>query len=759
MRKYFLTTLCLLLLWSLTAVADTKIVDVDFKGLISVTEPTARSQIESIEGTIYSERSVKRDIKKLYMSGLFSDVTVDKENLSGGIKLTFTVSEKRTVGKLKIIGNKKIKEDEITDALRIQEYDLLDPAKIAQTKASILKLYEDKGYYLVDIQSSIEPFDEEKNQVELILKIRENRPVKIKRIRFVGNKKFADSKLRGKIRTKEKGFFSFLSSSGKLEDEKLNTDLQMLRYFYLDNGYLRVKVGDPDITLTRDKQAIYISIPIYEGRQYKVNSVSIAGDILTTEDEIKQQIKQKPNEIYKKSLEIEDMNTLEQIYGDQAYAFANIIPHIEADDHTLKADVVYFIQKGEKITIDKIIIKGNAVTRDKVIRREMRILENSYYSQTAINLSKTRLNQLGYFEEINISTPRSTADNTINVVVEVKEKNTGTFSIGAGFSTLESFIFTATVQKENFFGRGWSGGVSLNISKLRQDIILSLSDQYFLDSKWYFGLSFQRYLSQLNIDFDKNLFGGTITFGRELFDFFHLRFGYRAEDVEVKNFSSQVPQFFQDNASGFVSAAFTSLSYDRRDNRMMTKKGFYTKLNGEYSSNMLGATTEYLQVDFDNRVFVNFLKSFVLKGRGLLSYINSIDEKPVPLYNRYFLGGINTLRGYDINSIGPQISVPSSVTGGDSSFVYGGTRLVLFNVELEVPLYAPAGFLAVAFFDGGNAYAEDEQIDLTRLRFDYGAGLRWMSPFGPLRFEWGFPINRKSGETGVVFNFSIGQSF
>jgi outer membrane protein insertion porin family len=758
MKKSFWIIAVLLLVPALTLAAP-RIVDVDFVGLVLVSETTVRSQIESIEGTPYSRSSIKRDIKKLYKSGLFSNVKVDKTSGSGGITLTYTLSEKQTVGNLKISGNKKIKDTEITEALKFQEYDSLDPAKIAQTKAEIYKLYEEKGYYLVDVKTEVIPFDEQKNQVEVLFKINENKPVKIRRIRFMGNKAFSDKKLRKKVRTKEKSLLTLLSGGGKLESEKLNADLQLLRFYFLDNGYLRAKVGTPSITLTRDKRSIYISIPVHEGNQYEVKHVGAAGDILTSEEEMQSKFHVRVGDVYSKSKEIEDVKMLEQMYGDQAYAFASIVPQVLGDDETQEATVMYYVQKGPKIKINKIRITGNDVTRDKVVRRELKIVENSYFSQSALELSKTRLYQLGYFEEINVSTPRGSRDNTVDIVIDVKEKNTGTFSIGAGFSTLESFIFTATIQKENFFGRGWSGGISANLSKLRQDIIVSMSDQKFLDSQWFLGLSFQRYLSQLNSDFDRNLFGGSVTSGRELFDFFHFRFGYRLEDIAVTNFSSAVPQFFQDNASGLISAAFASVTYDRRDNRIVTKKGFYSKFLTEYSTEALGANTNYIKFDADQRIFIKLPKSFVLKGRGRFGYINSTEASPVPLYSRFFLGGINTLRGFDLNSVGPQISTPSSATGGDSAFTYGGNKMLLFNVELEVPIYAPAGFYVVTFFDSGNAFGEDENIDFSELRLNYGFGLRWLSPFGPLRFEWGFPIDKRENESSTVFNFTIGQSF
>lgn len=739
--------------------AGDTIITVTFDGLVNVTESTARSRITTVPGTSYSRANIKDDIKSLYKTGLFSDVGVEKVNAASGVTLIFHVKEKVTIGKLTITGNKKLKDEDLAEAFKIQEMELLDPAKVSETKTALIKLYEEKGYYLVDIRTSIEPFDSENGQVELIVNIRESRSVKVKRIRFISNHEFSDKKLKGRMKTKEKGLLSFVSGSGKLQSEKLNNDLQLLRFFYLDNGYLKVKVGEPSITLTRDKQAIYIAIPVYEGPAYTVSEVAVAGDILTTEEELLKEMSLKVGDVYKKSLEIQDIQTLKRLYGDQAYAFADVAPNIETDDATLQAKVTYIIQKGRKIKIDKIIIKGNTITRDKVIRRELRLLENSYYSQTGLELSRTRLYQLGFFEEVNFATPRSTSDDKVNLVVEVVEKNTGTFSIGAGFSTLESFIFTATIQKENFFGLGWSGGVSANISKLRQDFIVSMSDRYFLDSNWYLGLSLQKFQSALNSDFQQDTLGGSLALGREVFEFLSVRVGYRINDIEITDFSAQVPLFFQLNASGLTSALFSSLTYDRRDNRINTSKGYYVSGEVEYSTDKLGATNNYARFTYDNRVFFKLPKNFVLKGRGTAGYINSLDTDSVALYDRYFLGGINTLRGFDLNTVGPQILVPRTAIGGDETFTYGGNKMVMFNVELQVPLYTPAGFQAVAFFDTGNTYAENENIDITRMRMNYGFGFRWQSPFGPLRFEWGFPINKKADESSTVFNFTIGQSF
>lgn len=759
MKKTVITSFFLLLVPFLVWAAP-QIVDIDFEGLTSLSESQAKTYLISREGTPYSTSRVNRDVKKLYQTGYFSNVEVDRLTVPGGVKLVYHVTENQVIGKLTIKGNKKLENEEIEEVFQIHQGEVLDPAKIAATKRELRKLYEEKGYYHVEITSNVVAFDPDKGEVELIFEIHENRPVKIRRIYFLGNKAFSDRKLRSQMKTKEKGFLAFLTSAGKYKDEVLDIDLQRLRFFYLDHGYLNVDIGEPHVTLTRDRRSIYINIPVQEGEQYTVADIDVAGDILTTKEEILSQLKLKKGEVYKKSLEIQDLQTLERHYGDQAYAFANIIPQVDTNPATREARVTYFIQKGPKVKINRIYIRGNKITRDKVIRRELRIYENAFYNQSGLELSKTRLLQLGYFEDVNIATPRAESDNVVNVIIDVKEReNTGTFSIGAGFSTLENFIFTATIQKENFFGRGWSGGVSANLSKLRQNFMVQMSDRYFLDTNWQFGFTLIRNRSQLNQFFDENRFGGSVRFGRELFDFFTLSAGYELLDVSVSNFSSQVPAFFQQNASGLTSSLTSSFVYDRRDNRLFTKKGIYTSVAMDYSDEFLGATNNFMRFTVDQRVFIPLLKNVVLKGRGWFGYINSLDSTPVGLFDRFFLGGVNTLRGFDLNSIGPSIDVPQTATGGDTTFTFGGNKSLMFNVELEFPIYAPAGFQGVIFADTGNAYGETENIDLKKFRTDVGFGVRWQSPFGPLRFEWGFPIDKKEGESATVFNFTIGQSF
>jgi len=728
---------------------------IEFRGLGRIDQNALLKRISSRVGGPYSASAVKADIKSLYDTGLFEDVKVSRE----GSRLIFLVKERGTIGSISFKGNRKIKDKDLRAALSIHENNELDEGRIVESVQAMLKQYEEKNYNLAEINYELVPLDTENNEFELIFNIQENKGIQIRRINFVGNKAMSDRKLAKKMKTKVKGFLSFLNKSGKLDESALADDADRLTYFYMTEGYLKVKVGKPQVTLTRGNKSLYITIPIYEGDPYKVELVDLRGDVITTPEEIRSQLKLKAGQTYNRMTQDQDIIALTALYGDQAYAFASIYPDIITNDENKTAVVSYVIQKGPKIMIEKIIIKGNTITHDKVIRREMQIQENAPYSQSAVDTSKKRLMQLGYFSEVNVSIPRASQDNTVNLVVEVKEKPTGSFSVGAGFSTLESFIFNASVQKDNFFGRGIRGGVMTNLSKLRQEFALNAVDNYFLDTRWIVGLNVHRYSSSLNRDFDEKSTGGSLTLGREVFPYFFINAGYKIDDIVVNNFSSSVPAFFQKGSSGLTSSVLSTVSYDNRDNRIQTSKGVYTAVSSEYAGNGVGGDNDYWKGSLEGRYYMRMPLKTVLKARGLFSYVNSLSETPVPLFERAFLGGPNTLRGFDLNTIGPQLRIPASATGGDHKFTYGGNRMLLFNMEYEIPVYDPAGIRTVVFVDSGQAFAETESISLSKLRSNYGFGLRWNSPFGPMRFEWGFPIKKRSNESFSVFNFTIGQSF
>ncbi|MDX1386559.1 MAG: BamA/TamA family outer membrane protein, partial [bacterium] len=366
------------------------------------------------------------------------------------------------------------------------------------------------------------------------------------------------------------------------------------------------------------------------------------------------------------------------------------------------------------------------------------------------------LEQLGFFESIEISTPRGSADDRLVLNLNVREKPTGTFSVGAGFSSAESFLFTASVAKNNFFGYGISGNITAELSGRRQQFSANITDPYFLDSRFIFNGNAFRIATDFN-DFTRNAFGGGVSIGRRIFDFTSFSLGYKIADVSVTNFDLIVPEFFRENTDGLSSSVVFTLRRDTRNHPLITTKGSYYSLNLEYSG--LGGTVDFFRVLGNGRWYIPVWKTSTFKINARIGWIKSTDGEPVPLYERFFTGGINSLRGYELRSVGPFITIPDSITGTDRVFVYGGNKLLVLNFEYEFPIYDKAGFRGVVFFDAGNTFAEDESLNPLALRLDFGAGIRWNSPFGPLRFEWGFPINRRPDERKSVFNFTIGSFF
>ncbi len=386
----------------------------------------------------------------------------------------------------------------------------------------------------------------------------------------------------------------------------------------------------------------------------------------------------------------------------------------------------------------------------------MMVQENTLYNETRLRLSKQKIEALGYFEEVNFATPRGPSDDRIHVNITVKEKPTGTFSIGAGFSSAENFILTASIAKDNFLGYGIKGQFSTEISSKRQLFILSFEDPHFIDSNWILGLSGFRTVNVFT-DFDRRSFGGSLSLGHRVLENSTFRFGYQIEDINVGDFRTTVPALFNQNLSGLTSSASVSLQLDTRNNRLFATRGIYNSVSTEFAG--LGGDNEFFRVMENFRFFHPLWKSIVGKFNFTIGQISSLNNLPVPLFERFFMGGVNSLRGYFLRSVGPSVRIPDSHSGGDDRFVYGGNKMVQANFELEFPIYDPAGFRMVTFVDTGNAFSEEENFSFTGLRADYGFGLRWNSPLGPMRFEWGFPFSRNPGEDPVIFNFTIGSFF
>ncbi len=744
-------------LFSIVLAASNTVTSVDVEGISKVEKNTVLKTIRTTAGSPYSPQIIHDDIKSLYALGVFQDIEVDKDDKSGGIKIIFRVKEKPSVSKITITGNKEVSTEKIKPEILQKQYQILDEKKVSQSKEKIKDLYSKEGLGLAIISTEIKPTSNP-NETELVFRVAENKGFKIKKITFQGNKVFSSYKLKRMMKTKESGILSFMTGSGKYRDEAIERDVAYLTYQYLNLGYLKAQVEKPETIPLPDGSGIELHFKVYEGNRYKIRSIALAGDVLTTESELLSKMNTLKGNYYSQKILEEDLSKLTELYGNQGYAFANIRPQPIPDDSTREVDIRVNIEKGQKITIERINITGNTITRDKVIRRELKVTENSLYNETLVRKSKERLQALGYFENIEFSTPRGSSDDKLVLNVNVKEKPTGSFSVGAGYSSVESFIFTASISKQNFLGYGVSTSVLAEVSKLRQQFSLSYSDPHFMDTDWILNVTGYKLLTVYE-DFNRDSFGGEIDWGHHLFDYSSLTLGYRVENVNVGNFAAIVPQFFKQNTSGLTSSVVLLGERDTRNNRLVATKGSYNNASIEVAG--VGGDNAFFRVNANSRWFfpLPLPKNSVLKANARVGYIKSLNDQPVPLFERYFTGGVNSLRGFRPRTIGPSVQIPSSTTGGDQNFVYGGDKQILFNLEYEIPIYDAAGLRGVLFADAGNAFGEDQTLNPIKLRTDWGFGVRWVSPFGPLRFEWGLPFKPKPGEDKIVFNFTIGSFF
>lgn len=735
--------------------AQEKVVAIEVAGLRNIDQQLVLGQIQAKQGAPYEREVVSQDIARIYKLGLFDDVQAEKEPAGGGIKLIYRVVEKPPITAIEITGNEKVNEKKIRETLTIKLNQTIDNKKIAESKEKIKEVYAQDGSRTVDVETEIKT---KNGESVLVFKITEKQGEVVREVNFEGNKVFSEGKLRRMIKTKKKGFLSFLTGSGKFREDVLDRDVAFITYNYLNKGYMKIRVSQPKIEYNDQKKGLVLTFYIDEGDRYKVGDIEFTGDVLTTKPELQKLLASlKGNYYSQKSME-DDLSKLTEFYGNQGYAFANINPTYVFDETLKYANINVAIDKGQRVFVERINITGNTITRDKIIRRELKVVENSIYNESLLRLSKRKLEQLGFFENVEVSTPRGSGDDKLTLNVNVKEKPTGTFSVGAGYSSAESFLFTASVSKNNFLGRGIFGSLNAEVSGKRQQFSFQYTDPYFLDSNWILNATGYKVSANYE-DFRRNAFGGQLDFGRRIFDFTSISLGYHLEDVSLSNFDIIVPEFFRQTADGLTSSLVFSITRDTRNNPITTTKGYYLNGSVEYAGNGIGGDVNFLRLQANARYYHPLWFNSVLKANLRLGYIKSLDGQPVPLFERFFTGGINSLRGYEFRTVGPTLLIPDGITGADQEFVYGGDKMFIFNLEYEFPIYDAGGFRGVIFFDAGNTYAENQNFNPINVKTDIGAGIRWLSPFGPLRFEWGFPLNKDPGDKSSVFNFTIGSFF
>ena len=744
--------------------------EVRVEGNRRVEAEAVRRALVTKQGQPYEPTRSADDLRAVWSLGYFDDVRLLAQRLpQGGIAYVVQVTERPTVNAVRLEGNEELSNEDLKEQLGdIKLLAIVDTATIASTVKKVQEKYVEKGYFLSEVTHRLDPRDD--GSVDVVIVVRENAKVMVKEIRLLGAEQVPAELLRSTMLTKEGGYLSFLTGEGNYREEVFQRDVAVIQSVYYDRGFINVQVEKPDVSMSADKRYIYITIRIKEGEPFTVGKLDVGGDLIVPRENLLARLRSRTGQRFNRSQLSADIGGLTDVYYDRGYAYANVIPRTDVDPEKKTVDLTFEIQQGKQVTVERIDIVGNTKTRDQVIRRELRTYEGELFSGTGLRRSKERVTALGFFETVEVSQRPGSADDLIVIQVEVKEKATGTFQIGLGFSSLESFIFTAQVSQNNFVGWGQTVSASAQISGVRSLVQLSFYDPYFLDSNYLLSADFFRTQSDYQ-GFIRNSTGGSVGLGRYLLEDLNVGLAYSLEFVEVEAGSGvgQV-QLADQFRSGTTSSLRLSTTWDRRDNRLFPTNGSFNQVSVETAPSLLGGSFNFNRYSANNRLYFPLgLLGMVFKTNTTLGYIQEMGDKSLPISELFYLGGINSVRGYLLRTITPTRVVGRPGNRPDAGvypFGVGGDKQFILTAELELPILEKLGVRGVLFYDAGNAFARDERLFQDKqddvplgLFHSAGFGIRWFSPVGPLRFEWGIPLTPRPEDKKIGMEFTIGNAF
>ena len=700
---------------------------------------------------------LRKDLSRIYEMKYFEEVEAYHKLKDGKNILLFKVKEKPIISKVSFEGNDEINDDDLKEQIKTKEFNILDISTLKNDVLLLQKHYEEKGYFLALANYKL---NENKNgSVEVKFTIKEWDKVRVKKVTFLGNKSIKDDELKNFMQTKEESYFSFLSGSGNFKEINFQTDVERLKYLYKTRGYLQINIQNPEVTASEDKKWIFITVRLTEGPQFSVNDVSFNGELLFSEKEMTEKLKIKPGETYNEENLRQDIQTLTEMYQDKGYAFANVLRTLEIVPGENKVDVVFSFEKGVIAYFGKITMKGNTKTRDKVIRRELRIHEGMMYSGSKLRISKENVNRLGFFQQESVifnTITRKGTDNILDVEISIKERPTGQISLGAGYSTATRGFVQASVAQNNFRGLGQNINLNLSYSDRQQIYNLGFTEPYLFDTKWTAGADYYQTVSYFIRSFAYRKHGGDVRVGHPIFEYTRLFLTYRYEDNKVSNVINDGINPAVENGS--ASSLQASVIRDKRNNIFEPSNGYYASSSMEYTG--LGGTMRWLKTELEGRYYKPVWGDLVFRSRLSAQQLFKTTDREIPRVEKFSMGGARNMRGFGLEDIGPRRFARNTSTNKDEIFNFGGLFSLLGTLEFEHPLIKDAGLKWVAFYDAGNVFEERfGENDSYALRSNYGFGFRWFSPIGILRFEFGFPINPKPNEASNQFIFDIGQLF
>jgi outer membrane protein insertion porin family len=757
MRRYrsiMASCLCaaLLAVGAGTAAADGfQVIAVEVRGASRVAPDAIRKVMGTQVGQELDLDKVRQDVKAVYRMGYFRDVTFDTEEVPGGYRLTVIVVERPIVSGVHIEGNKDVETTDLRAAVTVKERSLYQEEKVKESVNKLTEVCQNKGFVDASVTASVA--EDSEGALRVTFRVTEGPKLKIERIVITGNQFHPTKAIRKAMETSEKGFFSFISDSGTFKKDVIETDVRKIEALYQNNGFLDSKISEP--VVGRGKKGLIVTIRIFEGRQYRIGEVRFSGESGIPEEALRKTVKLKSGDLFNREVVLTDLLALTTLVNDEGYAQALVSPAVEKRKEYPVADVTYRFERGTKFRFGKVEITGNTKTLDRVVRHNLDVSDGRTYSATALKTSKENLTRTSFFKDVKISTAPSAVPGEMDAKIEVQEGPTGTLSGGIGYSSLDKIFGVVQLSENNLFGRGWKVALNSQFGARRTTYSIDFRDPHFFDTD--FSLLLSAYNTRvLYTDFERKATGGRAGIGYNLTRFVNASLSLRADSTRILQAGPVSSQVLLDEfARGQQRTRSLTFGVSRNttDKHIDPSRGSVQSGSVEYAGGPLGGDTEFVKYFLNAKAFYPVTASTVFSWNALWAHVvPMVSDGEIPIFERFFLGGPYSIRGFRSRELSPR--------DPNTGEAIGGNKELIGNFEYLFPLVPEIGFKGVFFFDIGNTWEQGRwPWDGRQLRYAYGAGVRWYSPMGPLRFEWGWNLKPGPDESKRVMEFTIGTAF
>jgi outer membrane protein insertion porin family len=715
--------------------------DLVVEGNRRVQEAVILGRIQSRPGSPFSPTQLSEDVRAVFALGFFDDVRTRVEDFEGGVKLTFEVVERPFVRDVEFVGNQRISSDTLREKVDLKLGAVYNPVEVQRAREKLKDYYEEEGYFEVQITPETEAFPD--GDVKVVFAIVEGRRITIDKVVIRGNKGLSDKQVKGVMQVQERQYFIL---RGTLQRMKLDEDVERILSLYNDHGYVQARVESTDVAVDRDSALVTITIRVMEGQQYLVGKVDVTGVTLLPLSDIRRQIPFKTGDVFSRAKVRDALRGIGDLYSTIGRASADVLPRTEQTPSPPRMDVIFEVTEGPEVYVERINISGNVRSQDKILRREIPLVEGDLFTLQKMQRARQRLLNLGFFESVTVTTAPGTDKTRIVVNVDVVERPTGLFSIGGGFSSVDSFLGTIDVSQRNFLGRGWEVSARIRAGANTQQGIVSFTEPWFLDRPLAVGFDLYNTIRQYD-EFELDSLGLTLRMSHPFADFWRWLLQYRATRDKISDVDPSVPtDLLGEQGTRVTSLIAGSLVRDSRDNTVAPTKGGNITLNAEFAG--LGGDSRFIRAIANASYWKPIWLDHILSGRVEAGHGLGWDGEDLPIFERFYLGGPNSIRGFKFRKVSPI---------DDAGVRVGGDTELLGNLEYIIPL--PLNIRVAGFFDTGNVYGFGVKFDPTDLRYAAGAGVRWLSPFGPIRLDYGVNLDRRAGEEFGAFHFSVGSPF